>query len=307
MRRAAFLLVLVCVACSDDAPDPQFIQTLAKLDADFQAAVSAPRRAEAALAYSRIPDMRGRTLIDDFEQWLVPAESRAAIRELRERAIRTRSVESLEEARRLLRAGVDRSRDIQNYWRSFPAPFWREHWRRFTQANEMPSLPPPAPLLEAERTLIAQLDAGNFSAAANEGAPQLVTELRAALKETISVVRKKRLAQELRFQERSSPCGAAVAPDRNRATPQVVGGPPVESFYPQASVDRGDEGSVVLRLRISDSGCVRAGAILVHSGFDELDAAALRWMETAEYSPGFKNGRAVAGLTNIKVRFTIAE
>lgn len=59
----------------------------------------------------------------------------------------------------------------------------------------------------------------------------------------------------------------------------------------------------MLRLKISDKGCVRSGAILVHSGFDELDAAALSWMETAEYSPAFENGRAVAGLTSIKVLF----
>lgn len=59
----------------------------------------------------------------------------------------------------------------------------------------------------------------------------------------------------------------------------------------------------MLSLKISDKGCVRSGAILVHSGFDELDAAALRRMETAAYSPGFKNGRAVAGLTSMKVLF----
>ena len=52
---------------------------------------------------------------------------------------------------------------------------------------------------------------------------------------------------------------------------------------------------------------MRAGAIVVHSGFDELDSAALRWMETAQYSPGFADGRAVAGETPIKVVFRLED
>lgn len=302
MRGAAFLLVLFCAARAPRAPDPGFTDNLAKFDSQYLQTQEALRKAYNH-HFSQMPDMRGRTIVNDLQKWVMTPDAQNRIRLLRERAIDSGSGAQLNEARQLLRAENERSRGIQQYWIEFPAPFWRQHWQRFAQANEMPSWPPPAPLLAADQQLVAQLDAGDFSGAAAVGAPRLVTELRAALKKAIPVIKKKRDGQKLRFLERRNPCGPVIAPHRNRAFSKYVGSPPVENFYPEDSENRGDEGAVVLRLKISDKGCVRGGAILVHSGFDELDAAALRWMETAEYSPGFENGRAVAGLTSIKVMF----
>jgi TonB family protein len=304
MRRSVLLLVIFCAACAPDAPDPKFEAELAEFDARFRSAQAELPKAD-DVRHARMPDMRGRMMADDLEHWVLTPRSRDAIRRLRDQAARSGKVAPLEEARQLINDEVKRRMAILEYWREFPAPFWREHWRRFAQANDLASLPPPAPLLAAEQRLVAQLNAGEFSSAAADGAPQLVSALRTALKDAIPVVMKKRQGQELHFVERRNPCGAAVAPDRNRTVPKRVGGQPVESFYPQPSAARGDEGAVVLSMKISDKGCVRSGAILVHSGFHDLDAAALRWMETAEYSPGYANGRAVAGIASMKVLFKL--
>jgi TonB family protein len=306
MRRAAWLLALACAACSPGARDPQFIDALARFDAEYQTAERELKNV-GNLNYARMPDMRGRTMVDDLDQWVFTPQTRSTVRGLRERAAQSGAGARLEEARQLLRAEAERRVAIQNYWRRFPAPFWREHWRRFAAANGMPSLPPPPALLTASQQLVAQLDAGEFTRAADLGAPRLVIALRDSIRKTIPDMMKSRRSQNLSFLERSTPCGAAIAADASRRAPKVFGGPPVESFYPKVSQDRGEEGTVVLRLRISDKGCVRAGAVVVHSGFEELDSAALRWMETAQYSPGFADGRAVAGEASIKVVFRLED
>jgi TonB family protein len=306
LRRSAVLLALLCAACTRDSGESAFANQLAQFDANFQSAEASLRNAD-DIAYARTADMRGRTMVDDLERWVLAPATVDAIRRSRDQAARRRSMVPLEEALKLLNLEVSRRNAIQNYWRAFPAPFWREHWRRFWEANALAPRVPPGGLLDAERRLVAYLDAGEFRSAAGDAAPRLVTELRAALREAIPVVKTMRERQKLDFFERGSPCGAVVAPDPGRAVPRFTGGPPVEDFYPKDSANRGDEGAVVLRLKISDKGCVRSGAILVHSGFHELDAAALQWMETAEYSPGFENGRSVAGLTSIKVLFKLED
>jgi len=296
--------VLACAACSPDARDPRFTDALARFDAEYQSAERELKKVD-YIPYSRLPDMRGRTMVDDLDQWVFTRQTQNALRHLRELALQSGSTARIEEARQQLRTEAERRIAIQNYWRTFPAPFWREHWNRFATANGMQSRPVPPALLAANQQLVTQLDAGEFSRAADSGAPRLVNALRDSIKEAIPVVMKGRRSQNLRFLDRRTPCGAAAAPDVTRRTPKVLGGPPVESFYPKVSQDRGDEGTVALRLRISDQGCVSSGAIVVHSGFDELDSAALGWMETAQYSPGFVGGRAVAGETSIKVVFRL--
>lgn len=306
MRHTALLLVLACVACSPDARDPQFADALARFDSEYESAQRELKRTD-YLNYSRLPDMRGRTMVDDLEKWVFTPQTQSALRRLRELATQSGATARIAEARQLLRTEAERRIAIENYWRQFPAPFWREHWERFTTANGLPSQPVPPSLLAANQQLVAQLDAGEFARAADPGASRMVIALRESIKEAIPVVVKSRRSQNLKFQARSTPCGASIAPDTARRAPKILGGPPVESFYPKVSQVRGEEGAVVLRLRISDKGCVRAGAIVVHSGFDELDSAALRWMETAQYSPGFADGRAVAGETPIKVVFRLED
>jgi TonB family protein len=302
MRRAAFLLALACTACSPDARDPHFTDALARFDAEYRSAERELKRVD-YLPHSRLPDMRGRTMVDDLDQWVFTPQAQSALRRLREDAMEGGATARLAEARQQLRTEAERRIAIEKYWRAAPAPFWREHWNRFVSANGMPSQPATSALIAANQQLVMQLDAGEFARAADQEAPRLVIALRDSIKAAIPVVMKRRRPQDMKFLQRSTPCGAAVAPDATRRSPEILGGPPVESFYPKDSEDRGDEGTVVLRLRISNKGCVEAGAIVVHSGFDELDSAALRWMETAEYSPGFADGRAIAGETSIKVVF----
>ena len=303
MRRGAWLALLLA-ACTPQNPDAKFTAELGKFDLEYQEA-QAELRSVRHRAHYRTPDMRGRTVSDDLNRWVLSFATQDAIRSLRERAVTDGATSRLEEARQMVRAENRRFRQIEDYWHDSTAPIWRQKWQRFSAVNEMPESPPPAQLLDAERRLVAQLDAGDFQNANANGAPRLVAALREAQKSVIPTIIKRRQSERLHFQPRKTRCGAAVAPDRNRRTPKTMGGPPVENFYPRDSLNRGDEGPVVLRLQISDAGCVRAGAILVHSGFTELDEAALKWMETAQFSPGYENGHAIEGLLSIKLLFKI--
>jgi TonB family protein len=94
-------------------------------------------------------------------------------------------------------------------------------------------------------------------------------------------------------------------PDPAKPDQHYLGGEPLEDFYPDGSVARGEEGPVVILLRISARGCATARAITVHSGYAPLDAAALQWIETAGFAPRRSGGKAVESYLSFKVGFRI--
>ena len=74
-------------------------------------------------------------------------------------------------------------------------------------------------------------------------------------------------------------------------------------YYPIRSLRRGDEGVTVLALVINRRGRVLDASIVESSGFDELDRAALRIVESAKPLPRF-NRRMT--MTQIRARIPIA-
>jgi TonB family protein len=70
---------------------------------------------------------------------------------------------------------------------------------------------------------------------------------------------------------------------------------------------REEQGDIVLRTHISDTGCAVDVAIVVYSGYPELDAAALRWFETGRFLPQQLDGKAVKKELTFKVRFKLRD
>jgi TonB family protein len=68
----------------------------------------------------------------------------------------------------------------------------------------------------------------------------------------------------------------------------------------------GVEGPVVMRVRVSDAGCME-GADVTSAGDADLDEAALSWAENASYLPAVKDGKAVAGSLMFRVKFEIRD
>ncbi|MFN7087795.1 MAG: energy transducer TonB [Burkholderiales bacterium] len=65
--------------------------------------------------------------------------------------------------------------------------------------------------------------------------------------------------------------------------------------------DDGDDGSVVLRLLISESGRIERAVIVTSSGNAMLETLAHEAFSATRFSPGFKNGRAVKSQMMVEV------
>ena len=61
----------------------------------------------------------------------------------------------------------------------------------------------------------------------------------------------------------------------------------------------------MLICRIDATGCVAAMAIDGSSGSDELDQAAMRWLETASFLPSNLHGHASTVVTTIPIKFNL--
>ena len=79
---------------------------------------------------------------------------------------------------------------------------------------------------------------------------------------------------------------------------------PTAAYYPKEALDQGVEGKVAVSARVDASGCVQAAAVLVGTGVELLDAAALRWMlEGAVYRRSVLRADGKPATTSLSVNF----
>jgi TonB family protein len=76
-------------------------------------------------------------------------------------------------------------------------------------------------------------------------------------------------------------------------------------IYPAMSKRNGEQGKVVLRVRIGDVGQLLSLEIAQSSGFERLDKAALSYVINCKYKPGLKSGTPINTLVSIPVEFKI--
>ncbi len=76
--------------------------------------------------------------------------------------------------------------------------------------------------------------------------------------------------------------------------------------YPPQAARMGREGTVTLKLLISDTGNVSAAEIVSSSGYTDLDQAAASWVQDHwKYKPALRAGQPVAGSTQVSVTFSL--
>ncbi len=80
---------------------------------------------------------------------------------------------------------------------------------------------------------------------------------------------------------------------------------PPSPRYPRQCVHRGQEGVVVLRVRVLADGSVGAVEIVKSSGVAPLDAEALRAMKRARFRPARRDGEPVVAWVTQPVRFAL--
>ncbi len=104
-------------------------------------------------------------------------------------------------------------------------------------------------------------------------------------------------------------------PSSNKTTPSTAAEPgvvdgaklakPIAPEYPPACIRRGQQGTVILDIRVLSTG--RAGEIKLFrsSGHAKLDAAAIDAARQARFTPARKNGRNVESQVKLPVKFLL--
>jgi TonB family protein len=257
------------------------------------------------------PDFRGRQEIDDLRQWAFQKETLEKLHALRKIAASSDSEaarRALEEATALLDASIARANSIEIYWGTGTAPYWRRDWNAFATANALPASDAQQTLLALEADISKLLESGEFERAANEATPPLDREQHALMSRAQNEIVKATASASLVFRRRATPCPEEVVrgvePDSNA---KLTRGAPLQTFYPPSSIVHQQQGDIVLRTHVDTTGCATDVAIVVHSGYPDLDAAALRWFETARFLPQQVDGKAVEKELTFKVRFKLRD
>lgn len=107
----------------------------------------------------------------------------------------------------------------------------------------------------------------------------------------------------------SSP-GAATAPGASSTTSQITTPAArnvIRPNYPLDARRRGEEGTVLFELSISEKGLVTAATLITSSGFPELDRAARRAVTTARFTPATQDGKPVPFTLRLPIEFRLVD
>jgi TonB family protein len=308
MKRLMPVAMLLLASCTPKPPpDPAVAAALSQFKAQYEERRTGALRSLHAQEPKTSRDFRGRTLSQDLDDWVFSRRTREQIEGLQKDAADLRGEDArgaLTRASDLVQSELARASQISFYWMAQrPAPYWRDYWRAFFESNYVPVPEPGARLLDIEHRMRDALDAGDFKAA-NADAAQLVLALHEAISNEAHRFRNQ---TAVTFTPRKSPCGPDTAPIPWQDKAKFVGGESLEKLYPPGATERGEEGAVILRLRIARSGCITAAGIVMHSGITDLDAAALQWVEAARFAPASSNGQAIDSEYPVKLVFRLEE
>ena len=79
----------------------------------------------------------------------------------------------------------------------------------------------------------------------------------------------------------------------------------IKPEYPKGARQRGEQGDVVLEIRVNAAGAVDAVKVVGPSGYPELDEAAVRAAKAARFSPARSGHESVASTARLKLQFKL--
>jgi TonB family protein len=304
---ALLALNLLLAACGRREADPAVVAEVTAFDTEL-ASMQSDLNQVYAKASAGERDFRGRTFQEDVSEWVFDSKTREKIASIQQRAINAKGAEEakaiLQEARDLSHAEALEAAAISGYWNQhLPAPYWRRYWASVFEANALPLEEPDSLLVSIEERMKTALDKGDFKQAGSD-ADELTAVLTESLNQASSRILKAR-GSSAHFAPRKTGCVRGAAPDPTRRTPKIMRAESIETFYPAEAISRGETGAVVLRTRVDRAGCGKQVAVVVHSGVASLDAAALRWFESAQFAPAMSGGRIVEAELTFKVKFEL--
>jgi serine protease Do len=201
-----------------------------------------------------------------------------------------------------------RSRDLSDYWEVAPSVVHnRDLWGTFLLRNHLPpdTRHNKAVLAAEEKmtTTLSQPLGPQWSKSASELAAAYVAERDSSVR---ILSRANSATPQVSYRRRVSACPAPAT----RSSGSAVAGigevrSSLSEYYPPTLQRQAVEGTVVLTLRIDATGCVTEAGISGSSGSEELDNAALSWVETASFLPAERDGKAVASEKPLAVNFRL--
>lgn len=102
-----------------------------------------------------------------------------------------------------------------------------------------------------------------------------------------------------------SPPAPAVAPKQAKIDAPPKPNKAIKPDYPKGARQRGEQGDVVLEIRVNAAGIVDRVDIVSPSGFSELDEAAVRAARAARFTPAKSGGSAVASTARLTLTFKL--
>jgi len=198
----------------------------------------------------------------------------------------------------------DQAGALLEYWSTVASVNLLRNGRSaFLERHALPATTPPTPAIAAAESELRAVLADESKR------PQWPARSRALLDALVAERRELLRAQPqgpVAMRARHSACPAPADHDSGREQPAFGSSlPPTEDFYPPQFRRLGLQGSVVVQVRVSATGCAEQLGVSESSGFEELDAAALDWAETASFLPGERDGKAIAADKRFKVTFQL--
>ena len=96
----------------------------------------------------------------------------------------------------------------------------------------------------------------------------------------------------------------ALADDR---APKVDTSQPTPVVYPPAAQRAGEEGTVIVRVFVSESGRPQRANIAKSSGFEDLDTAAIETTMNWRFVPAIRGGSTVSDWASVQVVYKLPE
>jgi TonB family protein len=197
-----------------------------------------------------------------------------------------------------------RFESLVEYWKNYPAlAHNRNMWSNYLARNGMaPDTPHGAAVITAETSLLAALNGGTPTPEWSERA----NALRTAYIEERKHLATGRLPPADQYRKRVSPCPAPAEKTSGKHAPSYGRmNRSLEDFWPIESKRLGEEGIVMVSLRISATGCALAAAISSSSGSEMLDEAVLKFYETIDFLPGEVDGKAIESTVSVPIVFKL--
>ena len=97
----------------------------------------------------------------------------------------------------------------------------------------------------------------------------------------------------------------AIAPRQARLDAPPKPKRNIRPDYPKGARQRGEQGDVILEIRVDEEGAVDHVKVATSSGFAELDEAAIRAAKAAKFSPARSGHDPVASTARLKLSFKL--